>query len=240
MTIPEKAAQWMEALAADQSHGYSQANRWGPDYDCSSAVISAYIAAGVKIDKTKVYYTGNMDGLKNYGFEDVTKKCNLDTGSGMQRGDILYYHIKDTNGHTALYCGNGKIVHARGQSYGSPQTGDQGSEIAVTNYSRSQWQYVLRYGDGGSSDIKLTEILADAIILTEIKQGAVGAVVSILQSMLDLMGYKGENGQPLDIDGEYGANTAYAVAQFQRAVGLTADGICGKKTWTRLKEGMKA
>ena len=29
-------------IAADDSHGYDQANRWGPDYDCSSLVISAF------------------------------------------------------------------------------------------------------------------------------------------------------------------------------------------------------
>ena len=27
-------------IAADDSHGYDQANRWGADYDCSSLVIS--------------------------------------------------------------------------------------------------------------------------------------------------------------------------------------------------------
>ena len=37
----ETATQWMIDLANDNSHGYDQTNRWGPDYDCSSAVISA-------------------------------------------------------------------------------------------------------------------------------------------------------------------------------------------------------
>lgn len=143
--IPDRACTWAEGIAADQSHGYSQANRWGPNYDCSSLVISSYIKAGVPIDKNRVYYTGNMHLLKGYGFKDVTSTVNLNTGTGLKRGDILYYHIGGTNGHTAMYSGNGKIVHARGQSYGSSASGDQGTEIAVTNYSRSKWQYVLRY-----------------------------------------------------------------------------------------------
>ena len=42
MTIPEKAAAWAEAIAADEAHGYDQSARWGPDYDCSSLVIAAY------------------------------------------------------------------------------------------------------------------------------------------------------------------------------------------------------
>lgn len=242
MTIPDSACTIAENIAADQRHGYSQANRWGPDYDCSSLVINAYIKAGVPIDKTKVYYTGNMQGLKDYGFVDVTGKVDLNTGNGMLRGDILYYHISGTNGHTAMFCGNGKIVHARGQSYGSSATGDQGSEIAVTAYSRSKWQHVLRYK--GS----VTDTVTDAGTVThsvtsaqmpEVEEGSIGAAVSILQAMLDLMGYIGANYQPLDIDGEFGPNTAYALIQYQTAAGLMADGVCGTKTWTRLREGMK-
>lgn len=233
--IPDKATTWAEGIAADQSHGYSQQNRWGKDYDCSSLVISAYKAAGVPIDINKVYYTGNMDGLKNYGFKDVTSSCNLDTGSGLQRGDILYYHISGTNGHTAMYCGNGKIVHARGQSYGSPATGDQGTEIAVTNYSRSQWQHVLRYTT--TSSISLTETLTSSIklnqaVMTEIRKGSVGADVAILQGILTKVGL------PLEIDGEFGSNTEYAVKTYQQKAGITADGICGKTTWKKLIGGM--
>lgn len=133
MTIPEAAVQWAVNIANDQSHGYSQASRWGnPDYDCSSFAISAYKAAGVPIDTAKVNYTGNMQNLTQYGFKDVTSKVNLNTGNGLQRGDILWWHKSGNQGHTAIYIGNNQIVHARGQSYGSPKTGDQGSEIAVT------------------------------------------------------------------------------------------------------------
>lgn len=233
--IPDKACTWAEGIAADQSHGYSQQNRWGKDYDCSSLVISAYKAAGVPIDINKVYYTGNMDKLRDYGFVDVTKSCNLDTGSGLIRGDILYYHIKDTNGHTAMYCGNGKIVHARGQSYGSPATGDQGTEIAVTNYSRSQWQHVLRYQGGGS--VSLTDNLASSITLTmavliEVKKGSTGTDVTILQCILTKMGLI------VDIDGEFGDMTEMAVRTFQQKAGLTVDGVCGRNTWKKLIGGL--
>ena len=32
MSKIESATQWMINLANDDSHGYDQANRWGPDY----------------------------------------------------------------------------------------------------------------------------------------------------------------------------------------------------------------
>lgn len=147
MTIPEKAAQFMEKIAADDSHGYDQGSRWGtPDYDCSSLVISAYKAAGVPLTST---YTGNMKAdFLAHGFSDVTKKVNLANGSGMERGDVLLHELN----HTAMYVGNGMIVHAAGNEYGKAtggKPGDQtGREICKTNYfnyGKTGWDCVLRY-----------------------------------------------------------------------------------------------
>ena len=42
MSIKDKAVQWVIGVAEDNSHGYDQSSRWGPDYDCSSFVISAF------------------------------------------------------------------------------------------------------------------------------------------------------------------------------------------------------
>jgi peptidoglycan hydrolase-like protein with peptidoglycan-binding domain len=53
--------------------------------------------------------------------------------------------------------------------------------------------------------------------------------VSELQAMLKLLGYY--NGA---VDGIYQDSTATAVSAFQRAAGLTADGIVGTATWNRL------
>ncbi len=41
MTLAEKAAAFAVSVAKDDSHGYDQGRRWGPDYDCSSLVITA-------------------------------------------------------------------------------------------------------------------------------------------------------------------------------------------------------
>ena len=47
--MKEKATVQMEAWAGDPAHGYDQTSRWGPDYDCSSLVISAYEQASVPV-----------------------------------------------------------------------------------------------------------------------------------------------------------------------------------------------
>ena len=83
MTVIEKAVDWAVSAAESAAHGYDQGDRWGPDYDCSSLVISAYRAAGVPLRST---YTGNMraDFLAN-GFRDVTGEVDLKTGATENR-----------------------------------------------------------------------------------------------------------------------------------------------------------
>lgn len=238
MTKPEAAVKWAVNTANDQSHGYSQQIRWGnPDYDCSSFAISAYRAAGVPIDTSKVYHTGTMSGLKQYGFKDVTSKVNLNTGNGLQPGDILYWHkgnANGTEGHTAIYIGNGQIVHARGQSYGSSAPGDQGTEIAVCPYYRGNWQHVLRYtGTEAATNAptadKNTANTPSATkkrysvntTLPIVKYGDVGRAVKVWQTIIGV-----------EADGEFGRNTLAATLQFQRSAGLLDDGEVGQNTWS--------
>lgn len=69
----------------------------------------------------------------------------------LKRGDILLTHRKDGPKHTAIYCGEGQIVHAslneKGGIYGG-KTGDQtGREICTRAYYDKPWDYVLRYPD---------------------------------------------------------------------------------------------
>lgn len=142
MTIPEKAAEWAVQIANDNSHGYDQSSRWGPDYDCSSLVISAYKHAGVPLTCT---YTGNMrNDMLNNGFAPAVT-VNLNTGAGLMVGDVLLNEQR----HTAMYIGDGKIVHASGNENGGAvggKTGDQtGKEICVTGYFNFPWDTVLRY-----------------------------------------------------------------------------------------------
>lgn len=145
MTIPEKAVQWALSIANNDSHGYDQASRWGPDYDCSSLVITAYKEAGLPLTCT---YTGNMrSDFFNNGFA-VPHDVNLATGEGLRPGDVL---LQEKH-HTAMYIGNGQLAHAAGNERGGAtggKTGDQtGREICVApyfNYSPGGWDYVLRY-----------------------------------------------------------------------------------------------
>ncbi|MBQ6322890.1 MAG: C40 family peptidase [Lachnospiraceae bacterium] len=239
MNIIENYVQYMEKIAADQSHGYSQQSRWGPDYDCSSLVITALEQAGIPAKTKGATYTGNMRSvLLALGFRDVIRKVDRATGKYMERGDILLNEIH----HTAVYCGNGKIVHARGQSYGSQATGDQGQEIAITNYYNYPWDCVLRYT--GSSQTEETKEKTQEeyyvgqcyVCLGEMVQGCIGQQVKTVQILLNKKGFRGKDGKTLDEDGEYGPNTAYAVETLQRQAGMQGIyfGTVSSSTWRLL------
>ena len=135
----EQYVTWAIGIANDNSHGYSQKNRWGPDYDCSSLVVSALVKNGFQVGFA--VWTGNMKAeLTKYGFKWCTDFSKL------KRGDILLVHSK-TRQHTEIYIGKGKTVGAHiaetGGVYGV--AGDQtGNEISVGPYY-SIWQGYLRY-----------------------------------------------------------------------------------------------
>lgn len=225
---------FMEDVAADQTHGYSQENRWGtPDYDCSSLVITALEHAGIPVKSKGATYTGNMyNALISCGFKDITGTVVLSTGTGLQRGDVLMYHKTGNIGHTAVYVGGGKIVHARGRSYGSSAPGDQCSEIAVTPYNNPGWQYVLRYEPGGSVLNPTGERYMFSVEL--VKRDSKGASVKLMQTVLKGKGYKGKDKKGLTLDGEAGENTIYALMSFQKKAKLIVDGECGNNTWSKL------
>lgn len=150
--IIEDAIAWAVAIANDNSHGYDQTNRWGPDYDCSSLLIQAYENAGCPVKTNGASYTGNMvDVFLNSGFENVTSEITLSTGSGLLPGDVLW-----VDGHTEMYIGDGNIVGAHinenGETTGGA-TGDQTTnEISVRSYYNYPWTTVLRLKTSGGGE----------------------------------------------------------------------------------------
>ena len=139
MSVADRAVEFALRVARDDSHGYDQSSRWGPDYDCSSLIIAAYKYAGVPLTCT---YTGDMRrDMVLHGFVEVP------TSMGLRPGDVLLNELH----HTAMYIGNGQIVHASGNEFGGAtggKTGDQtGREITIARFYVPSygWDCALRY-----------------------------------------------------------------------------------------------
>ncbi|MDO4807354.1 MAG: peptidoglycan amidohydrolase family protein [Coriobacteriales bacterium] len=128
-------------IAEDDAHGYSQLSRWGPDYDCSSLVITSLREAGLPTGTA--YFTGDMlENLRENGWL-VMRYTTMEV---LQRGDILL----TPNDHTEFYLGDGKNVRAWMSEHGTiwGSAGDQtGHEIEVVDFhtnGKHGWKYVLR------------------------------------------------------------------------------------------------
>ena len=240
-----KAVAWALSIANSPDHGYDQTYRWGPNYDCSSFIISAWEAAGVPVKEAGATYTGNMlSSFLKCGFRNVLSLVNVSTGKGLQKGDVLL----NTVHHTEMYIGDGKDVKAsineRGGTTGG-QSGDQtGSEICVSNYYNYPWNYVLRYyggeQDNGQKDDQddfhdePTFTLSFHYLRRGDGMGNKFWMKPEVKSMQILL-----NGNKCSVgiygaDGEFGPNTEEALKAFQRRNDLDPDGVYGPETAKKL------
>lgn len=239
-SIIEQATKTMEAWAADASHGYDQSRRWGPDYDCSSAVISAWELAGVPVKSKGATYTGNMYSVfLQCGFEDVTAGIDFASGVGLQRGDVLLNHVN----HTAMYVGGNKTVEASINENGTTtggMTGDQtGREFLLRGYRDYPWDAVLRYtgkavdaAGGNQSDAESGNKAPTyfySVKLPLLKIGMQSLAVGTLCYILSGLGYyKGETTILMT------EKLVEALMDFQRDNALEVDGECGGMSWAKL------
>lgn len=227
------------AIADDPAHGYSQANRWGPDYDCSSFLIHVWQSIGVPVRDAGASYTGNMKAaFLRCGFADVSAFVNLVTGAGCEAGDILL----NERSHTAMSLGNGRMVWAS-TSGEHPEPGDQGNEIRTGAFYSFPWDCCLRYLGGETVEgVDMADELGDRTIyatvclLPELHQGDRGYYVCLLQDLLNFKGFPPENSKKKDgkFDGVFGDKTKKALNRFKRKIGLPADGVCTPQTFAEL------
>lgn len=116
--------------------------------------------------------------------------------------------------HIGFYIGGGWVIHC------SVEVKKQ----KLSEYPWSDWG--LPKGMGG--DVPVTH--------KTIKKGSTGPDVVLCQQDLIQLGY---DLGPKGADGIFGTKTDAAVRAFQGSVGLPADGIVGKKTWSALDEAVK-
>ena len=227
------AVELARCMAADGKHGYDQSHRWGPDYDCSSLLITVWEQAGVPVRTGGATYTGNMrEAFLRCGFADVTSEVSLGDGRGLVAGDVLLNH----RNHTAMMVDKYNLVQASINELGTVtggQTGDQnGGEIAVRSYYNFPWDCVLRYRENdGEAGENAAEETVQLRTLPLLRRGSAGDAVRAVQYLLLT---RGMTLPKYGADGDYGQETEDTVKEFQRLKGLEADGECGALTWDAL------
>lgn len=147
MAIISTAIAWALQIANDDTHGYDQGSREGPDYDCSSFICWAYYRAGLNTrpDGYSPSTSEMYDVFLAAGFKNVTSTVDLSTGSGLKPGDVLLR----PGHHTEMMSDETHTVGAHENENGGVtggKTGDQtGNEISVQSYRNKSYVYVLRY-----------------------------------------------------------------------------------------------
>lgn len=82
------------------------------------------------------------------------------------------------------------------------------------------------------------------MILSEIEYGEKGTHVEVLQMALRMMQCLGTKNQPIEVDGEVGENTVFAIKEFQKRqkaygctcckIGCCKEGVWYTHCWERL------
>lgn len=153
MASLEAAVNYMINLCNDDTHGYDQANRWGPDYDCASSILVS-LRDGGGFDIGGATYTGNMASeLCARGWQQ------LPVSTPKQRGDICLNHAN----HVELYIGNNQLAGFHSNEFGGivggtpgDQTGNEGSIGAYYDYP---WDCILRYGGADTGSVYITRFV---------------------------------------------------------------------------------
>ena len=193
--------------------------------DCAG-LLKWFLWARSFDDKTPTYNASEDYGATGF-YNKCTVKGSLKDYKALTPGMIVFKGNDTTKTHMGIYIGNNKIIEAKNHNNG-----------VIKSDINSSWNYygkchLIEYSD-------ITPIVTDKEINVQtyqIKKGSICTAVSTIQVLLNYLGYKGTDGKPLTVDGEFGPHTDNAVRTFQRTKKLEIDGIVGPLTWKALLNG---
>ena len=208
--VRESIASNAEKAAANDNIGYNQGNRvsfytqlkaagWDPskiskpcDSDCSAGVLGCVVAAGHQCGDKKLQAV-NPNGYTG------SMRAQL-TAAGFQvLTDSKYLHSPDY-----LLRGDILLNEVHHTCTNLTNGAKSGAEEAAAP-AKPQINPVC-----GTCKVQLHQFLV----------GAKHPEIRAIQRILNSLGYKGKDGKILDVDGELGDNTAYAITAFQKSKGM--------------------
>lgn len=178
-------------------------------FDCSGLVLAAYWG----IDRDFFAETNKVKGIPDTSANNLLAKfCTVKGPIGTMpdiAGVLLF-----KSGHVGIYVGNGLCVEAV-----NPERG-----VIKHPYKETPWTH---WGKLDGLDYALPAPPKPSY--PTLKQGGTGEAVKALQSKLKALGF-----YSFKVDGAYGPITRQSVISFQKAYGLTVDGIAGPQTLGKL------
>lgn len=244
-TTPKQVLSQLEALAGENEAVVGSNNttinkhyNWRGAAYCGLAVKYAFEMAGSTLVK-------GCTGIANVGELARWAEAQGWRVSTPQAGDIF---VEGANAHTGFVdevLGNGYFLTVEGNYGHVKATKEQakngtGASFEGIGYRKAAYGNFKFYHppyDGTTpapapTPTKITVTL-NVEELSKAKQST-GALVKTVQRICYAYGFTGNDGRPLTIDGDFGANTDGAVRKLQKHLGLGVDGIVGKDTWTAM------
>lgn len=202
-------------------------------YDCAQLTRYACKAGGQEL----------CSGANNqWNKTKWEKKGTIDTLPEAP-GVILYHdNGKGTKTHTGVYLGGGYAEEAKQAKDGVVKTAVKkrswthwaalpgvlsGAETAPEAPAQKDEQKPAQ--SAGTAQTGQNNMESGVYNMKTLREGDKGTQVRMLQWRLTDLGYACGT-----IDGIFGAKTKKAVKEYQKANGLTVDGIVGKNTWAAL------
>ena len=171
-------------------------------------------------------------------------------------GDLVYYDWQDSGvgDNTGVADHVGMVVSVTGKTSFTVLEGNYSNSVkkrtmqvngryirgfALPDYKTAAKTYKITTSTTTSSTTSTSttsalKITGCTCYLPQLKKGHVDDSVKVLQTILNYLGYSCGT-----VDGNFGSNTDSAVKKYQKAQGLSADGIVGKDTWKALAYGKK-
>lgn len=171
-------------------------------------------------------YGLTVDGIP--GTQTISKLASVYLQSGTSTASGVNLSVETVRSAQTM-------LKALGYYYGDI-TGSIGTktETAIRSF-QSKYALTVDGIPGTQTMAKLSELYAGTSSLSgaSLQLGATGSAVSALQENLSVLGYYYG-----DVAGHYGTLTRVAVLAFQKAKGLTADGIAGTRTLSAIDYAM--
>ena len=185
--------------------------------------------------KKNAWYTSNPKVGDQIFFKNSTRICH--TGLVYKVDSTYVYTIEgNTSGASEVIANGGgvckkkyKLGYSSIAGYGRPKYDVVITSSTTSTYTKKQFIKDVQFATGAKVDgIAGTETLSKTVTVSKAKNNK-HAVVKPIQKYLNALGYNCGT-----VDGIFGAKSHNATVSFQKAKGLTPDGIIGKNTWKKL------